>query len=258
MNPSQPQSFACTPRKAVGFTLVELLVVIGIIAMLIAILMPALSKAREQAKTVQCLSQLRQIGITANSYVAENKGVLFPCYYSQNNVPPGITPPTTASLQDILLAYLKIRAEYSQVIWTCPNAIPGTLMQYPQTYGCNETTNPRYEWVLNVGFPTLIPITKVRRPSEVVMVADAAQSSGTQARTSGGWLSFTGDVNYIGDKTKAASYIEFLPTWDNTDFGTYHMRWRHNNNRMANVLFIDGHGETVPMKHLRFKNFALY
>src|SRR5687768_16604329 len=66
------------PCRSLGFTLIELLVVIGIIAVLISILLPALQRARRQAATVQCSSNMRQVALAMLNYANANKGKLIP------------------------------------------------------------------------------------------------------------------------------------------------------------------------------------
>jgi prepilin-type N-terminal cleavage/methylation domain-containing protein/prepilin-type processing-associated H-X9-DG protein len=74
-----------------GFTLVELLVVIGIIALLVGILLPALTRARSQANATACKAQLQQISIGLFNYTVNNNGYIVPSY----NLPfvPGQLPP---------------------------------------------------------------------------------------------------------------------------------------------------------------------
>ena len=84
-----------------GFTLVELLVVIGIIALLISILLPSLQKARRAANSAKCLSNLRQIGLAHQMYLNEYKGfIVQPVQYDVN------FNPTTVFWFQRLSAYL--------------------------------------------------------------------------------------------------------------------------------------------------------
>lgn len=78
-------------RKIKAFTLIELLVVIGVIATLIAILLPALRKTRESARSLVCLSNLRQVGLVYSFYASDNKQQLPNGLWEQ----PGGIPPIT-------------------------------------------------------------------------------------------------------------------------------------------------------------------
>jgi prepilin-type N-terminal cleavage/methylation domain-containing protein/prepilin-type processing-associated H-X9-DG protein len=70
-------------QRRLAFTLVELLVVIGIIALLISILLPALSKAREAAKTIKCAANMHSIGLAMQMYLVDNKNC-YPAAYTYN------------------------------------------------------------------------------------------------------------------------------------------------------------------------------
>jgi prepilin-type N-terminal cleavage/methylation domain-containing protein/prepilin-type processing-associated H-X9-DG protein len=120
-------------RPSSGFTLVELLVVIGIIALLISVLLPALQSARRQANNVKCLSSLRQIGQAFEMYANEYKGY-WPS--ARDRVQTGL--PQQHDWKDLIAKYLmkgydmsggyvdiaKLRRD--NPLWGCPSYIYST------------------------------------------------------------------------------------------------------------------------------------
>ena len=106
-----------------AFTLVELLVVIGIIALLISILLPALSKVRRQAQEVVDVSNIRQVAVALITYSADNKGMMLPAEdFTPANVPGSVQ--TANRLLDS--SWAALTAQYK---------IPASA------YGCNTMTN---------------------------------------------------------------------------------------------------------------------
>ncbi len=124
-----------------AFTLIELLVVIAIIAILAALLLPALARTKEQGKRTSCLSNLRQIYIGCAAYAGDNKEVLFQArpntpqpytIFVQICLDPTTAAPGVAGLPNYNTMATEDATNLSKSIWTCPNR-PGFPVFQPGT-----------------------------------------------------------------------------------------------------------------------------
>ena len=146
-------------RKPVAFTLVELLVVLAIIAILAALLLPVLGRAKEEARATVCLGNLHQIGLALQIYVQENNNKMPVMYDATTNA----NVPVTNTINRVLLAQLG-----NTNVLRCPS-------DFEQDF---ETTGSSYSWnfLLNAeDADHLVVLTLHFDPQEVPVVFDKDQ-----------------------------------------------------------------------------------
>ena len=150
--------------KRSAFTLVEILVVIGIIAIMVALLLPTLSGAREQAKAVQCMSNLRQIGQALVLYNANNNGYVIPSY-TMSGVAGGPDVPLEgwAPILD-RDKYVAGDRELNKTVFTCPSTFAVAPFEQAAQTG-TDAGNPKgyMDWPCVRDGATVAPTTIPQR-----------------------------------------------------------------------------------------------
>ena len=271
-----------TPRSRAsrGFTLVELLVVIGIIALLIGILLPTLSQARKSARQIVCGSNMRQIGQTAVFYANEYDGGL---PHSQYTPEGGATPENPAYWwSDQFHHILDSSAEpfdtpdrwgnnskSSREIFMCseaPNIIVDPVWIKVTHYGTHPDLMPERVLADGTTEEKAYKLSQIENSSGIGLIFEEtlAEWGGAGAYVPlydvgrlfmiDGFRRFYGLQEYTLDRARVEN-LDLNASIDLSNFGgrpntdaadnVHTVRFRHGNNDSTNILFVDGHVGTA-------------
>ena len=157
--------------KSKSFTLIELLVVIAIIAILAAMLLPALSKAREKARSISCTSNLKQIALGDNLYCDDNNDYLTQAMTQPTHTIDGVVPSMKA-FPWLLHPYIG-----DAKVFECPSS---TISNMKNTYTLAGSTtsveiNPQYKanFVVHPYSASIIKRLIIKRPTQQVTYLEA-------------------------------------------------------------------------------------
>ena len=239
-------------RPCAGFTLVELLVVIGIIALLISILLPAMGAAREQANRVKCLSNLRQLGIAFVAYSAETGGKL-PGSGMQQQASGWVYWDPPRNLADSALARY-MSAFSNPDFMRCPSDDPtvrpgsaGYAAPYPFSYTFNRF------FTRDAGWSGISKLTQVRNSSSKIMLVEEDERTINDGR----WEPHLG--NYFAEYPVGEKGVDLLAIRhdrlrrdpDRPNLAGW--SWVPNPERRGNAAFADGHAEYVERDYAHGK-----